>query len=237
MLARSGRTLCEDEVKTLLRLHGIEASAERLATDAEAAVAAAQELGFPVALKIQSPDILHKTEIGGLLLNLAEADAVRQGFATLMERAKERAPDAKLRGVLVQRMAPRGVEVIIGAVRDATFGPLMMVGLGGIAVELFKDVAYRPAPVSREEARRMLDELRSAPLLRGFRGGPPLDVDALAGLVAEISQIVASLADEIAEFELNPVILHANGHGLTIADALLMRRDLEDAAVSQVAAP
>ena len=216
-------------MKALLRLHGITASAESLVTDAEAAVTAAERLGFPVALKIQSPDILHKTEIGGLILNLGDAASVRSGFATLMTRAEDHAPHARLRGVLVQRMAPRGVEVIIGAVHDATFGPLMMVGLGGVAVELFKDTAYRLAPVSPDEARRMLSELRSLPLLSGFRGGPPLDLDALAGLIAEASQMVASLREEIAEFELNPVILHGNGHGLTIADALLTRRSGDEA--------
>ena len=196
-------------------------AAERLVQSAEAAAQAAATLGFPVALKVQSPDLPHKTEAGGVRLNLADPDAVAAAYAAMLGDVARYAPEAKIDGVLVQKMAPKGHELVIGMVNDATFGPIMMVGYGGTTVELFADVAHSPAPVDEAEAKRMIRSLRSARLLSGFRGAEPIDLAPVAKLLAALSRAALTLAAQVAEFELNPVILHADGSGLTIADALL----------------
>ena len=196
-------------------------AAERLVQSAEAAAQAAATLGFPVALKVQSPDLPHKTEAGGVRLNLADPDAVAAAYAAMLGDVARYAPEAKIDGVLVQKMAPKGHELVIGMVNDATFGPIMMVGYGGTTVELFADVAHSPAPVDEAEAERMIRSLRSAKLLSGFRGAAPIDLAPVAKLLAALSRAALTLAAQVAEFELNPVILHADGSGLTIADALL----------------
>jgi len=196
-------------------------AAERLVQSAEAAAQAAATLGFPVALKVQSPDLPHKTEAGGVRLNLADPDAVAAAYAAMLGDVARYAPEAKIDGVLVQNMAPKGHELVIGMVNDATFGPIMMVGYGGTTVELFADVAHSPAPVDEAEAERMIRSLRSAKLLSGFRGAAPIDLAPVAKLLAALSRAALTLAAQVAEFELNPVILHADGSGLTIADALL----------------
>ena len=196
-------------------------AAERLVQSAEAAADAATTLGFPVALKVQSPDLPHKTEAGGVRLNLADPDAVAAAYAAMLGDVARYAPEAKIDGVLVQKMAPKGHELVIGMVNDATFGPIMMVGYGGTTVELFADVAHSPAPVDEAEAKRMIRSLRSARLLSGFRGAEPIDLAPVAKLLAALSRAALTLAAQVAEFELNPVILHADGSGLTVADALL----------------
>ncbi len=200
-------------------------SREALATTAAEAVKAAAELGFPVALKIQSADLPHKTEAGGVRLGLADANAVRNAYDAMMRDVLAHKPDAMIDGVVVQRMAPKGHELVIGMVNDATFGPIMMVGFGGVTVELFGDVAHSPAPVDAAEAERMIRSLRSAPLLTGFRGSKPIDLGPVATLIARLSEAALAHADRIAEMEFNPVILHADGSGLTIADALITLKD------------
>jgi acyl-CoA synthetase (NDP forming) len=200
-------------------------SPETLATTAAEATDAAAALGFPVALKIQSPDLPHKTEAGGVRLGLSDAAAVRASYDAMMRDVLVHKPDAQIDGVVVQRMAPKGHELVIGMVNDATFGPLMMVGFGGITVELYGDVVHSPAPVDVAEAERMILALRSAPLLTGFRGSKPIDLAPLASLIARLSEAALAHADQIAEMEFNPVILHADGSGLTIADALVMLKD------------
>ena len=200
-------------------------SPERLATTAAEAADAATALGFPVALKIQSPDLPHKTEAGGVRLGLADVNAVRYAYDTMMRDVLAHQPDARIDGVVVQRMAPKGHELVVGMVNDATFGPVMMVGFGGVTVELFGDVAHSPAPVDAAEAKRMICSLRSAPLLTGFRGSKPIDLAPIATLIARLSEAALTHADRIDEMEFNPVILHADGSGLTIADALITLKD------------
>jgi len=200
-------------------------SLEALATTVAEAEDAAADLGFPVALKIQSPDLPHKTEAGGVRLGLGDRNAVRQAYDAMMRDVLAHKPDAKIDGVVVQRMAPKGHELVVGMVNDATFGPLMMVGYGGVTVELFGDVAHSPAPVDAAEAERMILSLRSARLLTGFRGSRPIDLAPVASLIARLSDAALAHADRIAEMEFNPVILHANGSGLTIADALITLKD------------
>jgi len=194
---------------------------ELLTTSAKDAVDAADRIGFPVVLKVQSRDVPHKTEAGGVRLNLNDADAVSGAYTAMLADVARARPNAQIEGVLVQRMAPKGHELVIGMVDDATFGPIMMLGFGGTTVELFGDVVHAPAPVDDAEVTRLLLCLRAAKLLGGFRGAAPIDLAPVAALVAALSRAALTLRDQVQEFELNPVILHANGSGLTIADALL----------------
>jgi acetyltransferase len=198
---------------------------EHLARSATEAADAASVLGFPVVLKIQSTDIPHKTEAGGVRLGLADRAAVEAAYAAVMESAQRYKPDARIDGVAVQKMAPKGHELVIGMINDATFGPIMMVGFGGVTVELYGDVVHHPAPVDAADAEAMLRALRSAPLLTGFRGAAPVDLAPAAALIARLSDAALAYSDRIQEMEFNPVILHADGSGLTIADALITLKD------------
>ena len=213
--------LTEHRSKALLAGYGLPAGAEALARTAAEAAALAARIGFPVALKIQSPDIPHKTEAGGVRLGLTTAAEVEAAFAAITDAAKTYKPGAAIEGILVQKMAPKGVELVLGMVNDPTFGPVMMVGSGGTMVELLGDVAHGLAPLPAPEAEEMIRGLKLSPLLTGFRGSKPLDVSAVAALLSRISQIAADHADRIQEMEFNPVIVHADGSGLTIADALI----------------
>jgi acyl-CoA synthetase (NDP forming) len=212
--------LTELAAKELLAPYGLPPPREMLATSAAQAAEATAELGFPIALKIVSPDVPHKTEAGGVILGLQGQHSVTAAYEQIITSVKRYKPDARIDGVLVQKMAPRGHELIIGMVNDATFGPIMMVGLGGTMVELMGDVLHRPAPVDVAEAAEMLRSLRSAPLLLGFRGSDPIDITPAAELIASLSRAAIAHRDRISEMELNPVILHEDGTGLTIADAL-----------------
>ncbi|SMH31169.1 acetate--CoA ligase family protein [Mesorhizobium australicum] len=219
--------LSERAAKDLLGKAGITFLDERLATDAASAGAAANAIGYPVVLKIVSPDVEHKTEIGGVLVGVADRKAVEAGYATLIERAAKHRPDARIEGVLVAPMAKKGVEVIVGVSRDPVFGPAVMFGLGGVHVEVLKDVTFRLAPFGRDEAMRMIDEIRGRALLSGVRGAPASDVDALADLLVRISEFAAAHADDIETVDLNPVIAWPKGEGAVALDALVVpRRDL-----------
>jgi acyl-CoA synthetase (NDP forming) len=222
-----GDALSERAAKQLLGKAGIPFLDERMATDAKAAGAAADAIGYPVVLKIVSPDIEHKTEIGGVLVGMADRAGVERGFATLMQRAAQHRPDAAIEGVLVAPMAKKGVEVIVGVSRDPVFGPAVMFGLGGVHVEVLKDVTFRLAPLGRDEAVRMIDEIRGRALLSGVRGAAPSDVDALADLLVNISDFAAAHRDDIETIDLNPVLAWPKGEGVVALDALVVpRQDL-----------
>ncbi len=216
------RALSEHRVKALLASYGVSSKGERLVQSTAEAADAANAIGFPVVLKIQSPDILHKTEVGGVVINLADAQAVRSAYDAILASVKRHKPNAVIEGMLVQKMAPKGHELVIGMVNDPTFGPIMMTGFGGVTVELFGDVVHRPAPFGVDDAKTMIRGLKSAKLLEGFRGAKPIDMTAAAELIATLSQVAAANRDSIQEMEFNPVILHADGSGLTIADALIV---------------
>lgn len=220
----AGAPLSEFDSKAVLRAAGISIPDEQLVSSAVALDAALARAPFPLAMKIQSRDIPHKSEVGGVRIGVGTADAARDAYAALLRNAHIQRPDAAIQGVLLSPMAKPGVEIIVGTLQDATFGPMVMVGLGGVTAELFRDVVYRPAPIGAEAAEAMLRELKTAPLLHGFRGAAPADVAALALLIAQISQLAAGARDEIAEIELNPVLVHPQGHGVTIVDALVVRR-------------
>lgn len=228
LLSRAGPVLSEHESKTVLAAAGIGRPAEALAADADEAAAAAARIGYPVALKIQSPDIPHKTEMGGVALGLEDAAAVHAAFSAMMERAGEAHPGARIQGALVAPMAAPGVEVILGIHRDAQFGPMLMAGLGGIHVEVLADVAFTPAPATEPEARQLLLSLKAAKLLQGVRGAPPADIGALVALMVALSRFAAAHAEAVESIDLNPVLVHPKGQGVTVLDALIIRRSGED---------
>jgi acetate---CoA ligase (ADP-forming) len=189
----------------LLGEAGVPLAKARFAGSADEAAAAASEIGYPVALKIESPDILHKTEVGGIRLNLADAQAVRTAYDELLRAVHGRMRDAHLAGVIVQEMAPPGVELVVGLQNDPAFGAVVMVGAGGVLIEVLRDVAIRKAPVSPAEAAVMLSELKISPVLDGVRGQPPADREAMAELIAAVSQFGAANASRLRELDLNPV--------------------------------
>jgi acetyltransferase len=219
-------TLSETDSKALLRDAGIALPDEVLVTEKSALDAAIARVGFPLAMKVQSPDIPHKSEVGGVRVNIATKGEVFLAYEALTESARRHRPDAAIQGVLVGPMAKKGVEIIIGTMCDATFGPMIMIGFGGITTELFRDVIYRPAPVSALEGSAMLADLKAAPLLSGFRGAARADVPALAQLISQISVLAAATRDHIAEIEINPVLVHPEGQGVTIVDALVVRKKI-----------
>jgi acetate---CoA ligase (ADP-forming) len=217
-------TLSEADSKALLRAAGIVLPDEVLVSEKNALDAAIARTGFPLVMKIQSPDIPHKSEVGGVRVNIASKGEAFLAYEALLQGARKHRPDAAIQGVLVGPMAKKGVEIIVGTLMDATFGAMVMVGLGGITTELFRDVVYRPAPVSPAEAADMLTQLKAAPLLSGFRGAAKADIAALAQLIAQISVLAAQFSTDIAEIELNPVLVHPTGQGVTIVDALVVRK-------------
>ena len=210
------------ELTPLLATYGIPTLAPRLAGTAAEAAAIAGELGCPVALKIASPAISHKTDVGGVSLGLTSPAEVGRAAAAMLARVREHRPDAAIQGFIVQSMAPPGKELLLGAVHDPQFGPLVMVGLGGIYVEVLRDTAMRLAPVSSAEALRMLDELKTIALLRGVRGEPPVDFPALAEAISRFAQLAVDCPD-LTEMELNPLVTSPTGVVAVDARATLAR--------------
>lgn len=198
------------ELAPLLEAYGLRVAAGRLAGTPEAAALAAQAIGLPVALKVVSPDITHKTDVGGVSLGLASVPAVTEATTAMLERVRRLRPDARLAGVLVQPMVAAGRELLLGAVRDAQFGPLIVVGFGGVYVEILKDTSARLAPITTDEASAMLDELRLAPLLGAVRGQPPVDRAAVADTISRFSLLVTDQS-ELAELEVNPLMVGPDG--------------------------
>lgn len=218
--AAAGRTLTEREAKEVLALYGVPVVGERVAQSVDEAVNAAGSLGYPVVLKVESPDLPHKTEAGVVRLNLRNADEVRDAYQVIMARAKAVTPPPRIAGVLVQTMMPQGVEMVVGARVDPLFGPLVVVGLGGIMVELLHDTALAPAPVTHDEALGLLAELKGARLLDGFRGMPPVDRNRLADVICRVAALAADYRDTIAELDVNPLI--CTGDSITAVDALIV---------------
>jgi acetate---CoA ligase (ADP-forming) len=223
-LAEAGPALCEWEARPILARYGIGTNAVgTLSATAEEAVSALAHIGGPVALKVQSPDILHKWEASAVALRVTTPEDVRTAYARVLANARRHAKSARILGVLVQPMAARGREIILGVKRDQTFGPLLMVGIGGVAVEVLKDVALAPVPLRVDEARAMLGRLQGARLLDAHRGVPAGDVEALVDLMVRLGQFASDHADVIAEVDLNPVLVHARGKGVSVVDALIVK--------------
>jgi len=210
--ARSeGRTLlAEIEAKELIKQAGIDVVDTRLATSKEEAISISQESGFPVVLKIASADVVHKSDAGGVKLDLKTAKQVGKAYDDIMKAIKKEYPQAKIQGISVQKMARPGVEVIIGMSKDAQFGPVLMFGLGGILVEILKDVSFRIVPLVKRDAREMIREIKGYPLLEGYRGSEPVDVENLEGLLLKVSDFVEKNPD-IKELDPNPIFAYKDG--------------------------
>jgi acetyltransferase len=213
-----GMQMGEVEAKEILRAYDFNVLGGQLARTTDEAVEIAERLGYPVVLKISSPDIIHKSDFGGVRINLANVEQVRDAFDLMMLRIQKRAPKAHLRGVYVEKMGQRGREVILGMTRDPQFGPMLMFGLGGIFVEVMKDVTFHLAPITAEEAMQMLKGTRSYALLQGARGQAPVDLDAIAGALQRISQLATDYS-EILELDINPFIVGPVGVQAYVADA------------------
>ncbi len=221
-LLRSGEPLTEFHSKRILGSYGIPVTREALASSAEMAVTLARQLGYPVALKVQSTQILHKTEADGIRLDLGSDDEVRAAYDELVANAERFAPGAELQGMLVQEMLGEGVEVIIGTTRDPVFGQVVMFGLGGIFVEALRDVSFRIAPLSRRDAREMIEEIKGYRVLQGIRGREPADVDAIVDAILRVSRLVEDHHDEIEELDINPLRVFPTG--AKALDALVATR-------------
>jgi len=214
-----GRTkLLEHEALDLLEAYGIPKPPHAFVNSAAEAVNAARRIGFPIALKVVSPDILHKSDVGGVVLGLQSGDEVEQGFNELMNNVKAKAPYARVAGVLVQWMVPNGLETIIGATRDDMFGGVIAFGLGGVFTEVLRDVSLRVSPIGEDDARAMIRETRASILLNGFRGMSKRDSEALVAALVKFSLLIDE-NEEIVEADLNPVIALEEGRGAYAADA------------------
>jgi acyl-CoA synthetase (NDP forming) len=212
--------LNEADTAALLKAYGVAVPPSALTGSRADAAAEAAAMGFPVVLKIQSPDIAHKTEAGGVALNVG-AGEVEAAFDRILASAKAHAPDARIEGVLVQKMMPKGHEVVIGVTRDPDFGPLVMLGSGGIYLEVLKDVVFAPTPISVDEAKALIGRLKTAPILQGVRGQAPADIDALAELVSRVAEL-ARAEGNIDQLDLNPLFVYPAGEGVVAVDALIV---------------
>jgi acetyltransferase len=212
--------LGEQEAREVITAYGFRVPRSHLARNARQAVEIAKEIGFPVVMKISSPDILHKSDVGGVKVGLADEQDVENTFRTMMESVRRRMPEAQIDGTLVQEMVKGGRECIIGMTRDPQFGPMIMFGLGGIYVEVLKDVAFRIAPITRADAEALVREIRAIKLLRGVRGQPPADMDAIVDGLLRLSQLVTDFP-EIVELDMNPFAVFAKGEGAVTMDARL----------------
>jgi acetate---CoA ligase (ADP-forming) len=222
-LAASATVLSEYHARSLLEVYGIGGNAGTLAGSAAETEAAAKLIGGLVAVKVQSADILHKTEAGAVALNV-RPEHVRAAHDRVLGNAKRFAPTAQIEGVLVQPMAPAGREVIVGISRDECWGPLLMLGLGGVMVEAVRDVVLAPVPLDHDAARALVHGLKANAVFGAYRGMPPADTEALTDLIVRLSQFASDHADDLAEVDLNPVIVHAKGDGITVVDALIIKR-------------
>jgi len=216
------RGLTEIESKAIFKAYGLPVAETQLATSEEEAVQLAEQIGYPLVMKIVSPDILHKSDAGGVKVGIKNAAEVREAYRTILKNAQAYKDDADVHGVAIQEMAPWGTEVILGSVNDPTFGPAVMFGLGGIFVEILKDVTFRVAPVSPEQGRQMLSDIKAGAILAGARGEAPRDRAALAEILSRYSQMIVALEDEIAESDANPVLVYEEGQGAIVVDARII---------------
>ncbi|MBS04876.1 MAG: acetyl-CoA synthetase [Gammaproteobacteria bacterium] len=208
--AEGRELLNEVEAKTLMHEAAVPVVRTILAASAEEAKSIADELGYPVALKVVSPDITHKSDVGGVVLDLADAAAVEAAFASIVENSKRAVPDAVIEGVAVQNMAPAGTEIIVGMTTDPQFGPVVMFGLGGVMVEVMKDVTFRVMPLTERDVRQMVDDIKGRSILDGVRGAPPADVAAIADALLKVAGFVTA-NPEVRELDLNPMLVHDKG--------------------------
>jgi len=206
----SRKALLEPEAKTICMEYGIPVTKFKVALNENEAAKYADEIGYPVVLKIVSPDIIHKSDAGGVIIDLKNPAEVADAYKKILENVKKYDANAKIVGILVQEMAPQSTEVIVGAIKDPQFGQTVMFGLGGIFVEILKDVNFRIAPLTTDDAKDMITELKAYPLLKGYRNTPPADIDALVNILCNTSRLVMD-NPEIKELDLNPVLAYQKG--------------------------
>jgi acetyltransferase len=218
------KVLGEADTRPILQAYGMDLIPGGFVKKAADAVDIAEDIGFPVVVKVVSDQVLHKSDLGGIALNLTTKEALQNAIEGIQNRIEIAAPDARIDGYLVEKMAPKGLEVIVGMRRDPTFGPLMMFGLGGVYVELFKDVGFGIAPLSPEQAKEMIMSTKAGTLLEGFRGGPVYDIDAVVETIGRLSQLALDFP-EISEVEVNPLLVLPEGQGAKVLDARMLLKD------------
>jgi acyl-CoA synthetase (NDP forming) len=204
------KSLLETEAKIVCKEYGIPVTRFELAKDEEGAIRSADSMGYPVVLKIVSPDIIHKSDIGGVMVNLKDSKEVRSAYNQILSNVRKHDARARMVGILVQEMAPASTEVIVGSTKDPQFGPAVMFGLGGVFVEVLKDVTFRIAPITEVDAREMIEQVKAYPLLRGYRGSPPADEKAIVEILLATSKLVME-HPEIKELDLNPILVYEKG--------------------------
>jgi len=218
-VAEGRRSLLEPEAKAICVEYDIPTPGYRVAVDPSSAAALAGELGYPVVLKVISPDIVHKTDVGGVMIGLSSSDAVESAYLRIVESVRAHKPDARITGILVQKMAPESTEIIVGSVNDPQFGKTILFGLGGVFVEILKDVSFRIAPLEERDARDMIREIKGYSILEGYRGSPPADQNAIVHVLLSASRLVME-NPQIEEMDLNPTIVYQ--HGALVADARMV---------------
>lgn len=220
-LSEGRRALSPAEAAEVALAYGIPVPEKPLVTSEEEAVKVAEELGYPVVLEVESPQIIHKTEVGGIKVNIKSSDEVVKAYREILDSVKKLAPEASIRGIIVRKMIPQGKEVIVGMHRDPVFGPVIMFGAGGILVELMRDVSFRVAPVSLEEAEEMIKETRIHALLKGFRGEPESDIESIKDVILRVSRLALDFP-EISDIDVNPLFVYEKGKGCTAVDVKIM---------------
>ena len=221
MRTQNRRHFYDYEVQEIFKAYGFRFPKSLLARTTEEALLAAKVIGYPVVLKVVSPEILHKTDFGGVKTNIQNEKELKEAFLSITNNVRRKAPQANILGVLVQEMISEGREVIVGFSRDPQFGPLVMFGLGGIYVEVLKDVSFRLAPLNPSEAREMIHEIKAFPLLKGIRGAPEADLEALTEGICRLARLAADFP-ELSEGEINPLMVCPKGQGIYAVDARLI---------------
>ncbi|MEM0211588.1 MAG: acetate--CoA ligase family protein [Candidatus Methanomethylicia archaeon] len=211
--------LMEHEAKSICSQYGINVTKFRVAKDLDQALEFSREIGYPVVFKIVSPDIIHKSDVGGVIINIKNEEEAKNAYKKIMDNVKKHNPNAKIVGILVQEMAPAGLEVIIGGIKDPQFGHAIMFGLGGIFVEILKDVTFRIVPITREDAEEMIREIRGYPLLKGYRGQPPVDENAIIEALMKTSKLLMDFP-KIEQLDLNPIFAYEKG--IKVIDARII---------------
>jgi len=204
------KNLLETEAKTVCMEYGIPVTKFTIAQNEDEAVKFAEKIGFPMVMKIVSPDVVHKFDVGGVIVGIEKPQEVRKAYKTILQNVKKHNPKARIAGVVVQEMAPASTEVIVGALKDQQFGQTLMFGLGGIFVEILKDVTFKIAPITEQEAKEMITEVKAYPLLQGYRGQPPADTNAIVKILLATSKLVMDYP-EIKELDLNPIMVYEKG--------------------------
>jgi acetyl-CoA synthetase (ADP-forming) len=219
-LKEGRKYLMEHEAKSICQQYGMSVTRFKVAKDLNEALKYAEEVGYPVVFKIVSPDIIHKSDVGGVIVNIKNEEEAKNAYKKIMENVAKNKPNAKIIGILVQEMAPAGLEVIVGAIKDPQFGHTIMFGLGGIFVEILKDVTFRITPLTMEDAMEMIREIKGYPLLKGYRGQPPADENAIIDTIMKTSKLLIDLP-QISQLDLNPIFVYEKGAKIVDARIIL----------------